>query len=74
MYQNPIYGIINQNYVQEQLQRQYHNVQMYKSFDCARKLDDFFRSIDEIAPEYQQIVCDECCAVIGKYLRKHGVI
>lgn len=74
MYQNSIYELINQNYVREQLQRQYHNAQMYKSFDCARKLDEFLKSIDEVAPEYQQIVSSECCAVVGEYMRKHGMI
>ncbi len=78
MYQNSIYGIINQNYVQEQLQiqraQQYHNDQMMKSFDCAKKLDDFMKSIDKVAPEYQQVVLGECCVVVGNYMRQHGML
>lgn len=56
MYQNSIYGIFNQGYIQEQFRQEqlqkYHNEQMWKSAKCANKLDEFLKSIDEISPEY----------------------
>lgn len=68
MYNNPIFGVINQINAQ-----QYHNSQMYKSFDCAKKLDDFLKSIDEVDPQYQQVAYNECLAVVGNYMRMHGI-
>ena len=45
MYDNYIYGIFNQNNIQEQLRQQqlqqHHNDQVWKSIKCANKLDEF---------------------------------
>lgn len=44
MYDNYICGIFNQNSIQEQLKQQiqqHHNDQIWKSIECANKLDDF---------------------------------
>lgn len=44
MYDNYIYGIFNQNSIQEQLQiQQQHNDQIWESIECAYKLDAFLR-------------------------------
>lgn len=56
MYQNSIYRMFDQNciqeqYIQQQIQKQ-HNEQMWKTMECANKLDDFLKSIDELLPEY----------------------
>ena len=52
MYNNYIYGIFNQNSIQEQLRQQqlqqHHNDQVGKSIKCANKLDEFLKSIDEV--------------------------
>ncbi len=73
--QNSIYGIFNQNQIQEQFRQmqmqQYHNDQMHKSMDCARKLDDFLKSIDDVDPEYQKIAFEQCCMVLGNHMMKH---
>lgn len=49
--QNPIYDIFNQQQIQaqwQQMQQQYHNEQIWKVSDCAKKLDDFLKSAEEI--------------------------
>ena len=71
MYDNYIYGIFNQNSIQEQLKQQvqqHHNDQIWKSIECANKLDDFLKSIDKVEPEYQQFAFEQCCFVIGKHM------
>ena len=75
--QNQIYNIFNQQQIQAQLQQrqqQYHNQQMWKVTDCARKLDEFLKSAEEIdiqaALPYQQLAFAECCAVLGKHMQK----
>ena len=74
MHNNYIYGIFNQNSIQEQLrqqQLQHHNYQVGKSIKCANKLDEFLKSIDEVEPEYQQLAFEQCCLVIGNHMRQH---
>lgn len=76
MYQNPIYGIINENTVRLQLQmqqsqaQQYHNDQLQKTGDCARKLGEFLRSMDEVDQQYQQLAFEQCCIVVGQYFQE----
>lgn len=79
MYQNRVYSIFNQNYVQEQ-QRQwnmqmnkqmYHNEQMRKVMECVQKLDDFMKSAKEVSLEYQNIAAMLCCVELGKYISKN---
>lgn len=74
MYDNYIYGIFNQNSIQEQLKQQiqHHNDQIWKSIKCANKLDEFLKSIDEVEPEYQQLAFEQCCLVIGNHMRQRG--
>ena len=71
-----IYGIFNQNSIQEQLRQQqlqqHHNDQVGKSIKCANKLDEFLKSIDEVEPEYQQLAFEQCCLVIGNHMRQRG--
>ena len=71
--QNQIYNIFNQQQIQAQLQQrqqQYRNQQMWKVTDCARKLDEFLKSAEEIDIQYQQLAFAECCAVLGKHMQK----
>ncbi len=71
--QNQIYNIFNQQQIQaqlQQMQQQYHSQQMWKVSDCGKKLDDFFKSAEEIDVQYQQFVFAECCAVLGKHMQK----
>lgn len=70
-YQNSLYGLFNQPFIENQLRTQHHNDQIMKSFECAKKLEDFMESVDKIEPEYQRVVMEQCCAVIMKYLKKH---
>ena len=80
MYQNPICNIIDQNAVRMQLQtqnqreqaEQYHNLQLKKTGYCARKLEEFLRSMDEVDPQYQQLAFEQCCMVAGKYIHDKG--
>lgn len=74
LYQNPVYGIFNQSYIQEQLRVQHHNDQVMKSIDCAKKLDDFMESMEKVEPEYQQLALSQCCLVLEKYMKRHGFI
>ena len=71
--QNQIYNIFNQQQIQDQLQpmqQQYHSQQMWKVSDCAKKLDDFLKSAEEIDSQYQQRASAECCAVLDKHMQK----
>ena len=76
VYNNYIYGIFNQNSIQEQLRQQqlqqHHNDQICKTIKCANKLDEFLKSIDEVEPEYQQLAFEQCCLVIGNHMRQRG--
>lgn len=54
----------------QQRQQQYHNQQMWKVTDCAKKLGEFFKSAEEIDIQYQQLAFAECCAVLGKHMQK----
>lgn len=70
--QNEIYRIFNQQQIQEQLQmrqQQYHNEQLWKISDCARKLDEFLKSAEEIDAQYQHLALAECCSVLAKHMR-----
>lgn len=69
--QNQIYNIFNGQQIQaqlQQMQQQYHNQQIWKVSECARKLDAFLKSAGEIDPQYQQLAFTECCAVLGKHM------
>ena len=52
------------------MQQHYHSQQMWKVSDCAKKLDDFLKSAEEIDSQYQQLAFAECCAVLGKHMQK----
>lgn len=71
---NPVYGIFNQPFIEAQLRQQHHNDQILKSIDCANKLKEFLDSLDKVEPTYQNIALDQCCIVIGNYMRMHGMI
>ena len=72
MNQNPLYGIIDQSYIQKQLIMQ--SLQRYpmdgkwKTMECAQKLEDFLQSISAVAPEYQLAAICGCCLVAEKYM------
>jgi len=51
------------------MQQQYHNRQIRKVVDCANKLDDFLKSVEDIDAQYQQLAFSECCAVLGKHVQ-----
>lgn len=71
--QNQIYNLFNQQQIQaqlQQMQQQYHSQQMWKVSDCAKKLDDFLKSAEEIDAQYQQLAFAECCAVLGKHMQR----
>ncbi len=59
--------------MRQQLQKQ-HNEQMWKTIECANKLDDFLKSIDELLPEYQKIAFEQCCMVVGNHMMKKGML
>jgi len=71
--QNEIYNIFNQQQIQaqlQQMQQQYHNQQICKVSECAKKLDDFLKSAEDIDAQYQQLAFSECCAVLGRHMQR----
>ena len=74
IYQNPVYGIFNQSFIEAQLRQHHHKDQIMKSVDCANKLKDFLDSTDKIDPAYQNMALDQCCLVIGNYMKRHGML
>lgn len=72
MNHNPLYGIIDQSYIQRQLMMQqiqsYHINQQWKTIECARKFDEFLKSAGEVAPEYQHAAISACCLVAEQYM------
>jgi len=71
--QNEIYNIFNQQQVQaqlQQMQQQHHNQQICKVSECAKKLDDFLKSAEDIDAQYQQFAFSECCAVLGRHMQR----
>lgn len=73
MNQNPIYNIWDYNYIQQQAQ-QYHQSQVRQVLDCAKKLQDFLDSSDQVASEYQNALLAECCAVLYNHGKKNRYI
>lgn len=71
-YQNSLYGLFNQPFIENQLRTQHHNDQIMKSLDCAKKLGDFMESMNQVEPKYQLMAMEQCCAVIMKYLKKNN--
>lgn len=73
-YNNPIYGIFNETSTQEQkMQRQFHNSQIIKTYECVHKLEDFLRSVDELAPQYRELVTAQCFRLLGEYLKEKRI-
>lgn len=70
VYQNPIYGIFDQSYIEAQL-RKHHMDQVQKSYDCAGKLRDFLESTDKVEPEYQNMALMQCINVIVNHMKTH---
>lgn len=72
---NPIYGIFNQSYIEQQ-NRQYqkHISQIIEIQKSTNALKDFLDSSDNILPEYQQIANAEFCAVLFNYFKRHNLI
>lgn len=66
--------MFNQQYIMDQLRMQHQNEQMIRSFECAKKLEDFMDSMDKVEPEYQWFAFEQCCEVFAKYMRKHNMI
>lgn len=77
IYYNPIYGIFNEEKMQEQMRQQqlqqFHNEQMLKTYDCAHKLQEFLESADKVSPQYQDIAALQCCSVLGEYFMKQNM-
>lgn len=68
---NPIYGIFNVANIQEQIrQQQFHNDQLFKTFDCAHKLKEFLKSADKVSPQYWDVAVSQCFAVLGEHFMK----
>lgn len=70
--QNLVYNIFDEQQIQtqlQQMQQQYHNQQIWKVSECARKLDDFLKSVEEIDSQYQQLAFSECCCVLRKHMQ-----
>lgn len=74
VYQNSVYGIFNQSFIETQLRQQHHNDQVMKSIDCANKLRDFLDSTDKVEPAYQNIALRQYCVIIGNYMKMHGML
>ena len=71
---NPLYDILNRQYIQQQAQQQNHFNQIAEVQKSANALKDFLDSIDKIQPEYQKMASEEYCAIFSNYLRKHNLL
>ena len=69
---NPLYNILNHDYIQQQIQT-YHTNQVYEVQKSAKALQDFLDSVDKIDPNYQQWASEEYCMILADYFRKHGM-
>lgn len=70
---NPLYDILNRQYIQQQaIQQQNHINQVIEVQKSAKALKDFLDGTDNIHPAYQQMATEEYCAVLYEYMRKHN--
>jgi hypothetical protein len=67
---NQLYGMWNQEYIQNFAAMQHHNQQMTQGMECVQKLRDLLNAMDKVEPAYQQMVCAEMCAVLMEHLSK----
>lgn len=70
---NPLYNILNRNYIQQQIQTHHFN-QVHEVQKSTKALHDFLDSVDKIDPNYQQLASAEYCKLFADYFRKHGII
>lgn len=70
---NPLYDILNRQYIQQQAQQQNHMNQIIEVQKSAKALKDFLDSTDKIQPEYQQMANAEYCAILCEYLKRHNM-
>ena len=70
------HNIFNQGYIQEQFRQEqykrYQNEQIWRSIECANKLGEFLKSIDEISPEYRNVALGQCVYVLGNYFNRRN--
>lgn len=74
VYENSVYSIFDQSFIEAQLRQQHHNDQVMKLIDSANKLKDFLKSMDRVEPDYQMTALKQYCIVIGDYMKMHGML
>lgn len=70
---NPLYDILNREYIQQQIQTHHIN-QVCEVQKSVKALQDFLDSVDKIDPNYQQLASAEYCKILADYFSKHGII
>ncbi len=76
IFQNTPYGIFDQNTIQQYYQQEqlkHHNDQLLKVAKCAQKLEELLKEMDEVEPQYQQMVLEQCCFVAGAHMARKGM-
>ncbi len=71
---NPLYNILNYNYIQQQAQQQYHQNQVQQVLEASHKLQDFLDSVDKVDPAYQGTLTTACCAILADHAKKHHMV
>lgn len=71
---NPLYEILNRQYIQQQAQPQNHVNQIAEVQKSVKALKDFLDSTDRIQPEYQKMAKKEYCAMLLNYLKTHNLL
>lgn len=71
---NPLYEIINKQYIQQKSKREEHFRNIYEVQQSVKALKDFLDSVDKIEAPYRQIASDEYCLVLIDYMKKHNII
>lgn len=74
VYENSVYSIFDQSFIEAQLRQQHHNDQVIKLLDSANKLKDFLESTDKVEPDYQSAALKQYGIVIGDYMKMHGML
>ncbi|MCD7770263.1 MAG: hypothetical protein LUH36_09155 [Oscillospiraceae bacterium] len=68
---NPLYDILNTNYITQQAKQQHHSEQVKQVQEAAKALKDFLDGCDKIEPEYQSDANAEFCAILLNYINRH---
>ena len=67
---NPLYNILNYNYIQQQAQQQYHQNQVQQVLEASHKLQDFLDSVDKVDTVVLAVAHNEYKELTEEYLKE----